>query len=56
MNRASLLDFENVIGQNGINSDSKKSHFVGVVKLKRIYPRFIDASFTNGLLLFPAHS
>ena len=35
--RVALIDFRNVIGLNGSNSDSETSHFAGVVTLKKNY-------------------
>ena len=34
------LDFQNVVGLNGLNYDSEASRFAEVGMLKRIYPPF----------------
>ena len=41
------LDFTNVIGPNGSNSDSKISDVMGVVKLKNNYPLLYSCSFSH---------
>lgn len=43
-----LLDFPNVIGQNGTNYDSELSHFSGIVAMKIMYPRCYRCFFCNG--------
>lgn len=40
-NRVALLDFPNVVGQNGSNSDSEMSHVRRVVMLKRIISQWL---------------
>lgn len=45
-NHVALLDFQNVIGPDGSNSN-KTSHFVGFVMLKNIYSPFYNRSFSN---------
>ena len=47
-NCVALLDFPNVIGPNESNSDSEMTHFMGVVTLKTIYPRFTAATVAMG--------
>ena len=49
-NRVALLDFLNVIGQNGSNYVIEMSHYARVVRLKRMYPPFYRCFSHNGQL------
>ena len=49
LNRATLLDFHNIIGLNGSNYDSEKSHFA-LWCWKKMYPSYYSSSFTVVLL------
>lgn len=46
-NRPTFLDFPNVIGPNGSDSDCETSHVAEVVRLKRMYPWFYRQFFYN---------
>lgn len=43
--RAALLDFANVVGPNGSNSNSETTRFVEVVTLKKFFPPFYRCFF-----------
>lgn len=45
-NRVALLNFTNVIGPNGTNSDTKTSHFVGSRWSEKCIHHFTAAPFT----------
>ena len=45
-NKFSIV-FRDVIGPNGLNSDSEMSYFMAYVVLKKMYPLFYSYSFSH---------